>query len=308
MGFWARTKKGSFMGEFKLRKSSAVFAAFVASGMASASPATDRIDVPGAHRIHTGTRDTLVALLDTGLNADVEPMRSALSATPGYNFVDRRPETPDGNGHGTYTASLILQVAPNISLLPIKVLSDVGAGENLDIRQGLSYARLKNAQVIVMSFGGGHADPLMCDAISEALDEGRVVIVPAGNDAAADVGSRTPAGCDDNRLIVVAASSDDDQLERYSSFDPVRVAFAAPGHKVAGLDRNGQAWRLTGTSPATALAAGAAALLKSFAPHQGPGAIRAALEHGVDVFADFQGKVSSGGRLNVRRALEALQR
>ena len=233
-----------------------------------------------------------VAVIDTGIAyADyqnkfkaVEDLEGA-SLAPGWDFVHDRKEALDDNGHGTHVAGTIAQVtdngvgvtglAPEATLMPLKVLSAQGAGNSADIADAIRWAADHGANVINMSLGGGAYSVVMASAVKYAENKGVVIVAAAGNNGTGHVSY--PAAY--KGVIAVSATRFDDQLAPYSSWGK-QISIAAPGGdksvdqnhdgKVDGIlqntivqgDPTRQQYALfQGTSMASPHVAGAAALV-----------------------------------------------
>lgn len=111
----------------------------------------------------------------------------------------------DQNGHGTHVTSTILGyslrgtpingVAPNVTVIPVKVLNQNGRGWSSVIAMGITYvAKLKEGPladypvVINMSLGGSVLDPIEKEAIDYAIEAGVIIVASAGNSGTAGMG------------------------------------------------------------------------------------------------------------------------
>jgi serine protease len=115
----------------------------------------DQVQMPHAW-LRTRGRGVVVAVIDTGvLYRDHERGRRApdLAGTrfaPGWDFVDRDATPDDEHGHGTHVAGTIAQsthnaigvagVAPDATIMPIRVLDARGAGRSGDIAAAIRWA------------------------------------------------------------------------------------------------------------------------------------------------------------------------
>lgn len=121
----------------------------------------------GSYAVQQGRRDVRVAVLDTGADQthpDIAPHLSPQApAGDSFSFVPTEPTIQDMNGHGTWCLSAVgapingigvSGVAPNVTLVSLKVLSGAGRGEFLWLSQALVYAGLKHFDVASMSLGG----------------------------------------------------------------------------------------------------------------------------------------------------------
>jgi hypothetical protein len=132
-----------------------------------------------------------------------------------------------------------------------------------------------------MSLGYGAASLVVRAALQDALDHGVVVVASSGNSGGTAGARRTghapysfPA--DYPGVLGVGAVAQDGSAASFSS-DNLSVGVAAPGVKVPAQGRDGQYWLVSGTSPACALTAGVAALIKSRYPHLAPALVDQAI-------------------------------
>ena len=240
-----------------------------------------------AWRTTTGSAAVIVAVVDTGVNANHEDL--AGKVLTGYDFINGDTDASDDYGHGTGVAGIIAAVAnngrgitgvcPSCMILPVKVLGQDGYGWGSTIAAGITYATDHGARVINLSLGSPSPDATMQAAISYAESHGALVVMAAGNNdlnqtfypaAYGGSGSLTVIATksDDSRYSV---SAGDDWGSNYGNYD-----VAAPGcvsapywwgnyqlptnHDYAYYDS------FCGTSIATPFTAGVAALAFSYKP------------------------------------------
>ncbi len=187
-----------------------------------------RIGAPTGWRAGGG-KGVIVAVIDTG----VTPSDELLNVLPGRSFVPGTESSADDHGHGTHVAGTIAQatnnglgvagIAPNATILPLKVLSANGSGQTSWIAAAIDDAADEGAQVINLSLGGGHSDVLV-KAVERARNRGVIVVAAAGNTGGEGLGS--PA--DAEHAIAVSAIGPDDTLTPYSTWGE-GVEIAAPG-------------------------------------------------------------------------------
>ena len=137
------------------------------------------------------------------------------------------------------------------------------------------------APVISMSIGYSAPSGTVREALEQAYDHGVVVVASAGNSgdqSGSDPGSEAPVSFPANYpgVIGVGAVACSGAVAGFSS-DNVSVRIAAPGVSVPAQGRDGQYWVVSGTSPACALVAGVAALIKSRYPGLAPNLVATAL-------------------------------
>lgn len=219
-------------------------------------------------------RGVTVAVIDTGV-ARVEDL-AGTRVLEGASFVPGTNSAVDDQGHGTHVAGTIAQtthngvgvagVAPEATILPVKVLSKWGFGSSAWIAAGIDYAVDEGANVINLSLGGAYS-AVIHNAIKKARAKGVVVVAAVGNSGRKGVSY--PGGLEE--VIGVSATGPDGKLAFYSSWGK-GTDIAAPGgdKRVEGggvlqntIDgRGGEVYaEYQGTSMATPHVAGAAAIL-----------------------------------------------
>ncbi len=130
-------------------------------------------------------------------------------------------------------------------------------------------------------------------------------VAAAGNHGRdTDVDPYYPASYDLPNVVAVAATTNEDSLWRSSNYGATSVDLAAPGEFVYSTIPGAMYAFRSGTSMATPHASGAAALVLS-ACSLDTAALRTTLLTTVDVVPSLHGIVSTGGRLNVDRAIRA---
>lgn len=228
----------------------------------------------------TGSEETIIAILDTGVESAHEDLKSKI--IPGYNFVGDNYNTKDDNGHGTFVASIAAAETDNNTgmagvcwqgkIMPVKCVDSSGAASYLAIASAMKFAADNGAAVINLSLGGTNPSFILEDACKYAFDKGCVIVASAGNQAAPVL---YPAAYDDY-VLAVAATDAEDQVQNWSNYGS-QVDVAAPGSIVFGafysLDEpdnyHTYGWA-SGTSFSAPYVSGAAALLMSYKPSLTP--------------------------------------
>ncbi|MEW6519829.1 MAG: S8 family serine peptidase [Thermodesulfobacteriota bacterium] len=140
-----------------------------------------------------------VAVLDTGLKtAGAADGIACVDIEPGSDIVGGDSDPEDGEGHGTHIAGTVAQATDNgagaaglahgACIMPVKVLTDLGAGVSADIAEGVAFAVARGASVINMSIGWKAqllitADPILDPQLAAAHAAGVTLVCAAGNDA-----------------------------------------------------------------------------------------------------------------------------
>ena len=214
---------------------------------------------------------TTIAVIDTGVDLDHPEFSGRI--VPGYDFVDSDNEADDGNGHGTHVAGTIggaddgigiTGVAPDASIMPIRVLGNDGYGYTSDIIAGVYWSADNGADVINLSLGGGGYSQAMADAIAYASDNGSVVVMAAGNSGGQS--PDYPAAHAVNHGIAVGAVNQQKTMAGFSNRAGTTTLdyVTAPGVNIYSSVPGGGYSSLSGTSMATPHVAGVAGLLKSY--------------------------------------------
>jgi thermitase len=304
-------------------------------GQYGGKPGAD-IHASEAWDVTTGANVT-VAVIDTGIDyahPDLAPNMWTNPADPangidddhngfvddihGADFVDEDSNPTDDAGHGTHVAGIIGAKGNNttgvagvnwdVKLMALKFLDADGSGNTADAANSIDYAVSHGARVINASWGGPGLSTALYQAIRRAGDKGVTFVAAAGNDGENnDVKPDYPAAFDLPNVISVAATDSTDQLVDFSNYGVNSVDLAAPGDDITStvppdVDSSGYA-SFSGTSMATPFVTGAASLYLSRFPEASLDQARAAILQNVDKLPSLAGKVATGGRLNVARAL-----
>lgn len=216
-------------------------------------------------RKHTTGKGIRVAVLDTGIN----PHPSIPKPLVSKSFINGQTPLDPTSGHGTHCAGTIasrdedIGLAPEADLFAIKVLSNQGSGSSSGIADGIEYAIEQGAHVISMSLGGGSSFTRTNTAIRNALNQGIIVCIAAGNSGFNGTTNTIGWPARSAEGICVAALTDRGVPANFSS-GGMQMTIAAPGQNILSCDNRGPGWRfMSGTSMATPFVAGCWALLLS---------------------------------------------
>jgi subtilisin family serine protease len=307
------------------------------STMAAGVPGSDIHVLPLWKENFHGSRDILVAVIDTGIDWEHPDLKANIYTNPGeiaddtkdndengfvddvhgWNFHDNTKNSVDDNGHGSHCAGTIGGVGNNgvgvagvnweVSLLPIKFLSASGSGSLKDAVEAINYARKMKVRVMSNSWGGGPFSDTMLKAIEEARDAGILFVAAAGNDGASNDSTATyPAGYQVSNVISVAATDNRDKIASFSNYGSRSVHLAAPGVAIYSTHKNGTYKSLSGTSMAAPHVAGLAALLASIHPEWTFSELKDRMINSCDVVPALVSKVGSMGRINAWNALQGI--
>lgn len=160
------------------------------------------VSLTGSYAIQQGRRDVRVAVLDTGADQNHIDIAPHLDTADSRSFVPAEPTIQDFNGHGTWCLSAvgapingvgISGVAPNVTLVALKVLNGAGQGAFVWLDQALIYAGLQHFDVASMSLGGyipkkgsaggDHTDYILLQrSMQFARSNGVLPVAALGND------------------------------------------------------------------------------------------------------------------------------
>ncbi|MBP7051627.1 MAG: S8 family serine peptidase [Phycisphaerae bacterium] len=223
------------------------------------------IDATEAWNTTTGSKDVIVAVLDTGIdptNADValnlwqnsketkgtsgtdDDGNGYIDDFSGYNFIGDNTDLTDEVYHGTYVAGIIgaygnnqigiAGVCWNVGLMICKVAD--ADGVNLDAAvAAVQYATASGAKVINASWSGPAYSKSLRDAIEAAGEKGILFVASAGNGSANtdNVGAQVyPAGYDLYNIISVMATNSRDQMAATTNCGLHSVDIAEPGEEI----------------------------------------------------------------------------
>lgn len=274
-------------------------------------PALAHLDLGQAHAMAQGT-GAIVAVLDTGIALDHPALAGKVIG--GYDYVDDdaypddigngyddddNGEEDEGVGHGTHISGIVSLVAPEASIWVGRVLDSDGHGNVFIVAEAIHEAIAVGADVINLSFGVDKKveSKVLADALKAAKDANVVVVAAAGNRGS---GREHYPAADKDVLGVGALELDTGRLADFSNHGKW-VAIAAPGEFVVSTVPEGYAvW--SGTSMATPVVAGQAALLVSTKPGVKPDKVRKAIFESADKIE--RGPKVEKGRVDIAASLE----
>jgi subtilisin family serine protease len=202
----------------------------------------------------------------------------------------------------------------NVKLMALKFLNASGSGTIGNAARAINWAVTAkqagvNVRVLNNSWG---CDPGLCfsntllNAITNANNNGILFVAAAGNAGNNnDVTPTYPCNYNVANVVCVAATNMNDQLASFSSYGATSVDLAAPGVNVESTVRvvDGSYGTFSGTSMATPHVTGSAALILAQQPGLSVSQLKAKLLAAVDSVGSLSGKVATGGRLDVCKAI-----
>ncbi len=256
---------------------------------------------PQAWSLTTGSARVVVAVADTGVDSNQPDLRGKVVA--GYDFVHGDSAATDDNGHGTAVAGVVAASGNNTigvagycwqcRVMPVKVLGADGPGFSSTLAQGIVWATDHGARIVNASLGGPDSDAAVAGATQYAAAHGSLVVAAAGNDSSSVL--EYPAA-----LPGVLSVGATDRADHLYGFSNAGAAVAAPGEN-STTGRGDEFVSFLGTSSATPVASGIAALCLTAAPETSPGQLVQALER---TAVPVSGVASPGARFRSRSEAE----
>lgn len=301
------------------------------------------IDWTEATDVSQGSSAVKIAIIDSGVDCDHLDIQGKCVERLNFTGVKTLDPANDILGHGTHVAGIsaaktnnaigIAGAGANSSLGALKACYEydllpeiggyyIGLCEDVDTAAALTWAADNGYHVANMSFGGAENGATMRNAVQYAWDHDVVLVAAAGNDYS--TAKFYPAAYPE--VIAVGATDRYDNLAFFSNFspsatpalpcsdasDPCWVDVLAPGHAIlstVSLQACGVAdcydWK-TGTSMASPLVAGVAALVRAQYPLETNSQVKARIENSADQSGAFGQNMlawSRHGRVNAHTSL-----
>lgn len=291
------------------------------------------IKAPAAWNITTGSSNTVIAIIDGGVDLRHEDLAGKIWTNSdevagnntdddgngfiddvhGWDFVSRKPALAAAN-HATHVAGIAAAAGNNgvgvagvdwgARIMSVRVLSSFGAGRESAIAEGIHYAVVNGAKVINLSLVGAPSD-LLAAAIQEAYNAGVVVVAAAGNSGASTTGGRVYPVCADvggvDMVLGVGATDPAGEPAGFSNYGSC-LNVSAPGKKIVSTVVGNDYDDMTGTSMSSPFVAGVAGLYLALHPGAGPAEVIAAITNNADPFTgadaadwneDYKGKLNA---------------
>lgn len=299
------------------------------------------IDAPEAWDIFTGSPNTIVAVIDTGVERTHADLSAQTWTNPGeiagngvdddgngyvddvygYDFYNNDNNPIDDHGHGTHTAGTIGASGNNtigvtgvnwqVKIAALKFLGSNGSGSTSDAVLAVDYCVTEGIKVSNNSWGGGGFDQSLFDAIQAAQSIGHIFVAAAGNGGPDQIGDNNdaiphyPSSYNLPNLIAVAATDRFDNRSGFSNYGATSVDLGAPGTDIGSTYINGQYVYSSGTSMATPHVTGAVALLMGYRTDFTWQQVRDTIFNTVRPTSAMNGITVTGGVLNLKAMLDA---
>ena len=278
-----------------------------------------RISVEQAWKITKGSSKVVVAVCDSGIASDHRELSGKI--LKGWNFIDGDDDTSPNTNHGTAVSGFIAAsdinnygaygVAPNISILPGKIVTTSGGVPTSAMLSCIRWAAKKGAKVINVSMTGVNSNS-SASAARYANSKGAIVVWAAGNQNyirrswrdRPEIIAVGGTDIDDNRYHAVVTR--DGRTKHYGSNRGPFVDIAAPGEDLFTMRANGSFGRSNGTSYSAPLVSGVAALIFSVNPNLSPEQVTKILKSSATSMKDTN--AFGSGIVNTEKALKLAQK
>jgi subtilisin family serine protease len=284
----------------------------------------------------TGSDKVVVAVLDSGVDYTHEDLAPNMWKRPasvapyhddelgtiddedGFNAIDNASDPMDENGHGTHCAGIVGAEGGNdigitgvnwkVRIMPLKFMNAGGYGTTKDAIEAINYVidRKKagvNVRIISASWGGTQRSRALEEVIRKAYENDILFVAAAGNSTVNNDRSPHYPSSYPN-VLSVAALDRNDQLAKFSNYGLKSVMIAAPGVDILSTWLGNQYEEKSGTSMATPVVSGVAALIVAENPRISVDQLKKRLLASADPIVALKGKISTGGRVNAAKALQ----
>ncbi len=239
-----------------------------------------QVNKPYANQLGSGNgQGVTVGVVDSGVQVNHPELNGRVIDS--LNVFNDSKDVKDEIGHGTHVSGIISGtsangapfegVAPGANLVMAKAFA-TNTTSTTDIEKGIDWV-VNNKAVPILSLSLGTSVPAMQASISNAVQKGVLVVAALGNNGLRS-GASWPAefakeSWANGQIIAVGAVDSNNQIASFSNVDSslANWTVVAPGVNVASSysvpgQQNAYSF-MSGTSMATPIVAGQAALLKS---------------------------------------------
>ena len=269
-----------------------------------------RIGGPLAWSLSTGSESVVVAVVDSGVYPHHPDLAGKL--VPGWNFVKDNADTADVLGHGTAVAGTVAAATNNgigvagvnwkSRVMPLVAVDSGDYAAYSDVAAAIQYAADHGVRVINISIGGPNSSITLQRAVDYAWSKGALVFASAMNQGVSE--PYYPAAC--VHAVAVSTTDSNDRLASFSNFGGW-ITLAAPGTGILSTADGGGYSFWNGTSFASPIAAGVAALILSVNPALTNAEALAILKNTADRPGPAPDSYFGWGRVNAYRAMLAAE-
>jgi subtilisin family serine protease len=242
-----------------------------------------------------GDPSVVVAVVDSGIDPDRAELTGRLIL--GRDTANEDDDPTDSDGHGTFVAGVVAAdsdfasgVCPRCTVMAVKAVADRSAeATKFDSAEAIVWAVDHGADIVNLSIGGSERATVQEDAVRYAVARGVLVVSAAGNEDS-NV-EQYPAAYDG--VVAVGGSNQQDATWSGSSFGSW-VDLAAPADAIISFALEGAYEKRRGTSFATPIVAGIAALILAARPETSGDGLAAALAAGTVPLANAEHPFARG--------------
>jgi len=255
--------------------------------------------------------NTTIAILDSGINNN-----SWVSITETrYSTMPNPSKVADDNGHGTLVAGIISKIAPNSSLISIKVADENGSAKVEWVEDGLKLALSLNVSIIHASLGSTQLKDIDSSLIANISERNIPLIVSAGNYGPYGASLATPAIFPETIAVGMAYNQThldyDQTIQLLSSKGPrpsgiMGPDILAPGINITGYDHQNNIVTKSGTSYAAPFLSGGIALLKECFPNITTTTLKAAILDSANFMNDISPILQGNGFFDLSKTYTRL--
>ena len=253
------------------------------------------VEAPHAHEQHLNGKGVIAAVIDEGFDLSHTSLKNQLSPYR-YNTNNKTRDVSETlifeNGHyqfeshGTHVTGIILSLASQVKVIPIKV---GGFGGDQAFVKALQIAASGPAHIVNISLRLSHTgreiSPNVRSALFQLAQTGKLIVIAAGNEGSPLMSNLYTESLVElahnplmrGRLLLVGASAYKNGTEALAEFsnypgncslEMAQTYFiTAPGEQIMSAITGGHFGEKSGTSMAAPIIVGAASLLKQAFPH-----------------------------------------
>jgi thermitase len=298
--------------------------------LAETTLAAGGVSAPSAWDIEAKNKNKIpIAVIDTGISYKQPEIAKSLTGgrTKGRNIDNPKKKPQDSDGHGTFLAGIIAAKTNNkkgiagasffgnIKIMPLKF--DFTTDQAIS---AVSYAKMKHVPIINASWGAYGEEGLDLILKDTIASYPGVFVTAAGNgntktgrgydhDGEDSNQKMYPCDFDLPNIVCVGASDKSGALAEYSDYGTLSVDVAAPGgtddDPIFGLGlKKNKYTQEKGSSLSTAFVSAEAGLIMSQKPNLSSAQIIEIIKSSVDIEPSLQGKILTGGKVNLQKALQ----
>ncbi len=246
----------------------------------------------------------------------------------GYDFASDNSggndsDPIDVHGHGTHVSGTIgakgdngrgiVGVNWNVKIMALKVVrpnGDIYVSDTIEAIKYVETMKRRGVNIVAINASYGQGGGSQSDTMNTLIKGLNILFCAAGGNGGDDqIGDdndrmpQYPASYNANNIIAVAATDPNDALASFSNYGSASVDIAAPGvHIMSTVPQDTYDYK-DGTSMAVPHVTGTVALMTSEYPKETALQRKARILSGVDKITTLNGKILTGGRLNLYKSI-----